>query len=286
MTYQPSPFRMKGAGARSRRSTPPHDSQRVSGSAVIRCRTSNVRRHPSHWYSYVGTFLNATWEGSKVSRQRALSVVAVALGLWVAGCATTEEEVQRLHARAAYERGLTHLRENQAALALTALQEAISLDGTVAVYRNALGVLYLQLGRPDMALAEFRKAVELDDGFAEAVMNAGIAQAEMAQWEEAVATYRKAVALPTLPAPNVAYQNLGLALYHLKRYREAEEALRFAIGLDPQMAAAFYNLGLVLAAEGRKDDAKAAFQRVRDMAPQSPFGRAAEERLKALAEGG
>ena len=223
-----------------------------------------------------------------MSRQPGLAVVALMVGLWIAGCATSEEaqEVQRLQARAAYERGLTHIRENQAALALAALQEAISLDGTVAVYRNALGVLYLQLGRPDKALEEFQRAVELEEGYAEALLNVGIAHAEMGQWEEAVSSYRKAVALPTLPTPHIAYQNLGLSLYHLKRYREAEEALRFAIGLDPRLEAAFYNLGLVFSAEGRNDDAKAAFRRVRDLAPESPFGQAAAERLKALGEGG
>ncbi len=208
--------------------------------------------------------------------------------LWLTGCAAMDEaaEVRRLHARASYERGLAHLKDRQAALALSAFREAIALDDSVPVYHNALGVLLLELRRPDLALASFRKAVELDDTYAEAHLNVGIALAEAQRWEEAVTAYRRAIALPTLAVPHIAWQNLGLALYHLKRYREAEEALRFALSLEPKMAGAYYNLGLVLVAEDRTDAAKLAFRRVRELEPQSPFGQAALERLRDLGEGG
>jgi Flp pilus assembly protein TadD len=82
------------------------------------------------------------------------------------------------------------------------------------------------------------------------------------------------------------HQNLGLALFHLKRYPEAESSLRFALTLDPKMQAAYYNLGLVLAAENRRDEARAAFRRARQLGPENPFGQAAGERLKALGDGG
>jgi Tfp pilus assembly protein PilF len=232
--------------------------------------------------------------GLNVSRQRrvarlplsALLLAALAAGPAV-GCATTERarEVQRLQAQAAYERGLAHLRDREPALALSALQEAVGLDDSVPTYWNTLGWLYLQLGRLDEALSRFQKATELDPNYAEAHMNVGVTLAEAARWQEAVAAYRRALALPTLPTPHVAYQNLGLALYHLKRYREAEEALRVALRLDPQMGVAYYNLGLVLAAQNRRDEARASFRRAVELAPQSPFGQAASERLKALGEG-
>src|SRR5438034_9065203 len=34
---------------------------------------------------------------------------------------------------------------------------------------------------------------------------------------------------PTLTVPDLAHNSLGMALYNLKRYREAETALRYAI---------------------------------------------------------
>jgi Tfp pilus assembly protein PilF len=219
-----------------------------------------------------------------VSRRRGLRLAGLLVCLWLAGCASSE--VQRLQARATYERGLSHLQERQTALALSAIQEAVALDGTAPVYRNSLGVLYLELQRPDLALPEFRRATQVDDGYAEAHLNTGIALAEMSRWTDAVAAYRRSLTLPTLPVPHIAYQNLGLALYHLKQLREAEEALRFSIGLEPQMGAAYYNLGLVLLAQDRREEAKLAFRRARDLAPQSPVGKAAGGQLRALGDGG
>ena len=85
--------------------------------------------------------------------------------------------------------------------------------------------------------------------------------------------------------PDTVHQNLGVALYNLKRLPEAEEQLKYAIRLEPQLEAAYYHLGLVLIAQDRKDEAKIAFRQARQLAPNSPFGQAAVERLKALGEG-
>lgn len=225
-----------------------------------------------------------------MSRQRALLGLALAATLALGGCATKkseqEAEVRRLQARAAYERGLSHLGKREAAPALMALQEALSIDGTVPVYWNAAGWIYLQLGHPDVAYRAFSRATELDGTYAEAYLNMGVALSEAGRWEDALTAYRKAVSLPTLATPHTAYQNMGVALYNLKRYSEAEEALRFAIGLEPKLEAAYYHLGLVLVASGRREDAKALFRQTRDLAPQSPFGQAAVGQLKALGEGG
>jgi tetratricopeptide (TPR) repeat protein len=222
-----------------------------------------------------------------VSRRRGVWLAGVGPVVLLAGCATGQvAEVQRLQARAAYERALSHVRDRQAVPALTALQEAVTLDASVALYRDALGLVLLELQQPEKAVEHFRRATEIDPGYADAHFHLGTALAEARRWEEAVVTYRRAIALPSLTVPDLAHQNLGLALFHLKRYREAEEALRFAIRLEPELQAAYYNLGLVFVAEDRKDEAKQVFRRARDLGPGSPFGQAAVQRLKALGEEG
>jgi Tfp pilus assembly protein PilF len=223
-----------------------------------------------------------------VSRRHGLWLVLCAASLAVSGCATKETaqrtEVQKLQARAAFDRALSYLNDKQPAPAMTALQEAISVNPNQAVYRDTLGVVLLELGRPDMALEHFKKAVEIDPIYADAYFHMGTALAEARKWDEAVAAYKKALSLPTLTIPESANQNLGLALYHLKRYQEAEQSLRFAISLDPKLQAAYYNLGLVFVAENRKEEAKAAFRQATQLAPDSPVGQAAQDRLKALGE--
>jgi len=161
----------------------------------------------------------------------------------------------------------------------------VALDNTVPVYHNALGVLLLELRQPDLAVESFQRAMALDPGYADASLNLGTALAEMGGWQEAVPHYRRALALSTLTAESVARQNLGLALYHLRRYPEAERELRFAISLDPSMDAAYYNLGLLLVSTGRPGEARAAFQRVQQTAPQTPLGQAASQQLRGLGDG-
>jgi Tfp pilus assembly protein PilF len=201
------------------------------------------------------------------------------------GCAAQVSEMQRLQAQNSYERALAQIGERQPAQALSSLQEAVTLDPRTALYRETLGRVLLELGRPEPAIAELTKAVDLDPSRGDGHFHLGTAYSEARRWEDAVAAYRKAISQPSLTVRDYAHQNLGLALFHLGRYREAEDALRFALALDPQLQAAYYNLGLVLAAEKRPDEAKAVFRRARQLGPESPFGEAALERLKALGEG-
>lgn len=227
-------------------------------------------------------------------RPIALAILVVVLTL--AGCGASKpssrvdpdgKEMKTLQARAAYERGLAHMGEAQHGLALGALQEALQLDPGVALYANTLGVLLLHLQQLEGALAWLRRALELDPAYGDAQLNYASALAEARRWDEAVDGYRRALRMPTLTTPHVAHHNLGVALYNLKRYNQAEESLRFALSLEPQMSGAYFNLGLVLVAENRPAEARAAFRKARELAPDGPFGKAAAERLKVLGgEGG
>jgi len=221
-----------------------------------------------------------------VSRRRAFRLALTGAALALAGCATAEpSQVDRLRARAAYERALGHMADRQATPALSAFREAIAVDPTEPRYHDSLGVLYLGLGQIEQALQSFQKALDMDPKFADAHFHRGAALAEGQRWEEAVESYRTALTLPNLTVPDFANQNLGLALFHLKRYREAEQALRLAIGLAPRLQGAYYNLGLVLAAEHRREEAKAAFREARKLGPDTAFGQAARARLQDLGEG-
>ena len=231
-----------------------------------------------------------------MSRRRP-ALALVMLLAFAAGCAGTPgasrvedtKEMKVLQARSAYERGTLALNQQQVGVALSAFQDAIRLDPTVALYADAIGAVLLHMRQVEGALAWLDRAVELDPNYADAYLHRATALFMAGRLEDAVLGYRKALTLPTLTVPHVAHQNLGYALYALKRYREAEDSLRFALSLEaqePQMAATYVNLGLVLLAEGRKDEAKVAFRRARELAPDSPSARDAAEQLKALGDGG
>ena len=213
----------------------------------------------------------------------------VILVLLLAGCATKPapgvvdtKEMKVLQARSAYDRGVKHMEARETAAAFNAFREAVLLDDTAAHYYDALGVSLLQLQRPDLALPQFERALALDPNFGNALFHMGLTLTEMRRWADALDSLKKAVNMPMLPVPQLAWQTLAVAMLNLGQLGEAENALRFALNLDPEMSSGHYNLGLVLVAANRKDEARAAFRRARDLAPDSPFGQAAAERLKAL----
>ena len=230
-----------------------------------------------------------------MSRRRG-AIVAVGVMLLLAGCTKSPSskvedtlQMRTLQARAAYERGTTALDNQQIGIAVTAFQEAAHLDPTVALYADSLGAVLLQIRQVDGALAWLDRAVQIDPTYGDAHLHRATALFMAGRLEEAVAGYRRALSLPSLTVPHVAHQNLGYALYALKRYREAEQSLRFALSLEaqePTMAATYVNLGLVLIADGRREEAKAMFRRARELAPNSASARDATEQLKALGDGG
>jgi tetratricopeptide (TPR) repeat protein len=217
----------------------------------------------------------------------ALGLAVSILSPVLTGCATTEDlEVKRLQAQSAYEQAIKNLSDKRVGLGLASLREAILLDPDNPTYRNALGVVHLELGKAPEAQVELAKAVQLDPNYAEAYHNLGLSYAEQGKFEEAIVSYRKALSFQTYPTPEVAYHNTGNAYFFQGKLKEAQEAFRAAIQLEPKLAPAYYGLGLVLSKEGRQEDAKAAFRAARDLDPSSPFGRAAVEALKTLGEGG
>lgn len=205
----------------------------------------------------------------------------------LSACTSKDQEVQRLRARATYEQGLSHLSESRVSLGLASIQEAIRLDPESPLYHNALGIVYLHyLSKPAEAQAEFQKALDLDSSYAEAQTNLGIALAQQGRWPDAIAAYRKALSLPIYPTPEIAYANLGWAYLNLNQLKEAEEAYRTAIQLQPKFPQAYYFLGVTLEQQGRREEAKAAFRAARDLDPGSPFGKKAGDLLKSLGDGG
>src|SRR5262245_5011761 len=90
------------------------------------------------------------------------------------------------------------------------------------------------------------------------------------RFDEAESAVRKAIELsPNKPAP---WSGLGSVLCHLKRYEEAEAAFRKAIEVDPGSGWPWYNLGLMLQRDlKRYEDAEAAFRKAVELDPNEPL---------------
>jgi len=96
------------------------------------------------------------------------------------------------------------------------------------------GLTFLSKDDCQQALPYFQKATEADAGYGEAWAQTGFCSEKLGRHADAIEASRKAVSIR--PSPE-SYFNIGLANYYLKQYREAEQAYRQAIKLDPYNAA-------------------------------------------------
>jgi len=120
------------------------------------------------------------------------------------------------------------------------------------------GLSFLSKDDCQRALPYFQKASESDSGYAEAWAQTGFCSEKLGRHAEAIEASKKAVNIR--PSPE-SYFNIGLANYYLKQYREAEQAYRQAIKLDPYNAAdAYYALGLNYRDWGQFDDEIQAYK--------------------------
>ena len=114
------------------------------------------------------------------------------------------------------------------------------------------GLSFLSKDDCEKALPYFEKAVESDSNYAEAWAQSGFCNEKLGKHAEALEASKKAVSLR--PSAE-SYFNIGLASFYLKQYKEAAEAYRQSIKLDPYNSAdAYYALGLVYRDWGKADD--------------------------------
>jgi tetratricopeptide (TPR) repeat protein len=120
------------------------------------------------------------------------------------------------------------------------------------------GLSFLSKDDCQRALPYFQKATESDAGYGEAWAQTGFCNEKLGRHPEAIEASKKAVSI----RPSVeSYFNIGLANYYLKQYREAEQAYRQAIKLDPYNAAdTYYALGLNYRDWGQFDEEIQAYK--------------------------
>jgi tetratricopeptide (TPR) repeat protein len=127
------------------------------------------------------------------------------------------------------------------------------------------GLSFLSKDDCEKALPYFEKAVESDSNYAEAWAQSGFCNEKLGKHAEALEASKKAV---NLRPSAESYFNIGLASYYLKQYKDAAEAYRQSIKLDPFNAAdAHYALGLVYRDWGKPDDEIQAYKQTIRLRP-------------------
>lgn len=175
--------------------------------------------------------------------------------------------------------------EEQARLFLeTARQlEAAEPEQAIAFYEKArehdprcapavtkrLAVLYDMVDKFDRALVEYQLAIQQNPRDADVWNDLGYGYYNRGNWKQAEDALRKAVAIN--PKHPKAWTNLGMATAQQGRFDESLAHFQKVVG-KPQ---AYCNLGFLLAAQGRKHEARTAYLEALNLEPGLQIARIA-----------
>lgn len=141
----------------------------------------------------------------------------------------------------------------------------------------------------EKAAEEYEKALELEPQYVDAMTNLGVAYYNLGQLDQAIVQYSKAIEI----APSDADIRSNLAAAHVQKHQDtgdpeelkkALEQYETATELNPDLAEAYFGLGVIYALQGDKAQAIQAFERFQELDQgQDPLAtNSAEEYLMQL----
>ncbi len=149
--------------------------------------------------------------------------------------------------------GTAYYQQGQWVAALDAFAQAVVLDEDLAVARNNLGVVLIELGHADKALDWLEQAARLNPARAEVFTNLGNAYRANNEPVQAAAAYQRAIDLDAAHV-EARSQWAGLA-FDAGRLADARRAWEAAAVVDPAWPGVMRGLGAVAVREGRPRDA-------------------------------
>jgi tetratricopeptide (TPR) repeat protein len=167
------------------------------------------------------------------------------------------------------------LHAGQTVEALRDVDRSLALEDDVHA-RELRALVLLAQGDPLAASAELSRLVAapaLSDAYrAQLLNNLGFVEQRLHRSQQAIERFRQAEALaPRFELPAL---NRARVLAELQQVAEAESVLRGLLGRVPESSEAWRQLGQLLEAQGRADEAAAALEHAKKLAPQLPAARA------------
>jgi len=138
------------------------------------------------------------------------------------------------------------------------LFRALELDPTHADTHLMLGNLFLLRQETKRAEHHLREAIKYRGRFPEARNSLGVLYINQANYAQAIKELRVATSDLLNREPHLAWGNLGLAYYKMKKYRDAEDSLRQSVRMQPKFCVGFLRLGETYMAQKRFEDAQQA----------------------------
>jgi len=159
------------------------------------------------------------------------------------------------------ERGLEQFSKGKLEQAVKEYNEAIRAYPALAAAHNNLGSAHFAAGRFAEAAASFRRAAEMEANYGQAYFNLALAELKLGREKEANDALMSAAR---------AYTSAGDEHLKAGRLKEAEEAFRGMLQIDPDYAPALLRLGLVCNAARRFEEGAGHLRRAAERRPTDP----------------
>ncbi len=174
------------------------------------------------------------------------------------------EETAKYHAELAYG----YLMESgDVTAALQEIIQSLKLHEPDASANMTAGVIFMARQDWLKALRYFKRALELKPDFHEAKNNLGSVYLALGQWSEAAVVFEELTGELEYSSPALGYNNLGWALFQLRRLEEAKRALLTSTQLDARLCPPHNNLGLIYVELREGDAAERALRRALTQCP-------------------
>ena len=155
------------------------------------------------------------------------------------------------------------------AVALSETRQAIADDPTYVAAYNMQGLVYMQLREDAPARQAFERALSLEPANSEVLNNFGWFLCLQGDGVRAIDLMLRAASDKRYATPEKAYLSAGLCMRRLGRNADAEEYLRRAVQIRPDMVGALFNLAAITFERGAHKDAEIYMSRYTRLAPPS-----------------
>ena len=182
------------------------------------------------------------------------------------------EAIASLDDRNRFTLAMAYVKLNRRDLARPELEKLAAAQGQNPLFLYWLGRLDYDERNYTSAITRLQKVIELDPKMARAYDTLGLCFDYLGKFDEAVKNYNRAIELNRLQSKPSAWPHVDLAisLIALNRLPEAEKNLREAVGYDPQLPQAHYQLGRVLEMQGGYQAAVESLKLAVALAPEYP----------------
>lgn len=191
----------------------------------------------------------------------------------VAAAPASEEDTELLREANAL------LKQQQYPQAIAKYRELLEAQPSFYQLHEYIGVAYREMGDLESALEEFHEVLEHDANHADALISIGDILVTQGELDEAVEYFEKAVSQTT---DAIVPFNVAEIYFSRQNAEEAIEYYRIAAEYKPEWPDPHLKLGYAYLNTGDIESAKASFQKVIEIAPDSPQAQMAQTTLSSL----